>query len=136
MNKITVDMWALDDFFNVPHTTEQFIIDEYECQPISPKVSEERKEELRQEMKGNTYRVGKKLSDAHKEAIRQANLNREYPKWSEESKARLSETLKGNNRRSIPIVWEGVEYPSMSAAAKAVGMSRSTFGRRYKERHL
>lgn len=130
----TVDMWSLDDFFNIPRYPQQFVEDVYVCEPISPKISEERKEELREEMKGNTYRVGKKLSDAHKEAIRQANLNRVYPKWSDEGRANMSKSLIGNTRRAIPIVWEGVEYSSMTAAANAMNMCRSTFTRHYNKR--
>ena len=125
-----VNLKLISERMGVPHKGPDVDVDWYECEPIGPKVSEERKEELRESMKGNTYRKGKNLSEAHKEAIRQANLNRDYPRWSDESKKRLSDAKKGNNNRGKRCVYEGVEYKSVAEASRILGIPKSTLHRK------
>ncbi len=56
------------------------------------KHSDETKEKLRQLKIGNKYNVGRKLSDDHKEKIRQANLNKFV---SDETKKKISQSKRG-----------------------------------------
>ncbi len=51
-------------------------------------------EEMAQRLR--TINVGRKISEAHKNKIREANLNRTYKPLSEEAKRKLSESKKGH----------------------------------------
>ena len=62
------------------------------------KLSEEHKDKIRQKMMGNTWNVGKKLSDETKRKVGEAQKGNQYMKgmkFSEETKQKMSESHKG-----------------------------------------
>lgn len=127
--KLVTNMWALSEWAGVPKTGPEYLTEWYETEEIGPKVSEERKEELRQSMKGNTWNRGRKLTEEHKEKIRQANYKREYPK-GDAVRERMIQMAKGNNNRGKRCMFEGVEYKSVADAVRATGIPKSTLHRK------
>lgn len=69
-------------------------------------MSEQAKIRLRERMKGNTYRLGSKMSISNKQKLREAHLGNKYTlgyRFSEENKKKMSERRKGNQyRKGIP----------------------------------
>ena len=49
---------------------------------------------------------------------------------TEEYKERKREQMRGNSNRSVPVTYNGVEYPSITAAAEAYGITARSMSRR------
>ena len=80
-------------------------------------------------MKENNPFKGKTHSKEHKQKLKEINSK---PK-SEEHKKKISETLKGNKPGNMrKVIVDGVEYESLSFAARQVGIPTSTMKNRLK----
>jgi hypothetical protein len=80
-------------------------------------------------MKDNNPFRGKTHSEEHKQKLKEINSN---PK-SEEHKRKISETLKGNKPGNMrKVIVDGVEYESLSYAARQIGIPISTIKGRLK----
>ena len=66
-------------------------------------LTEEHKEKISKANKNHPDRVGRKLSDEHKEAIRKAHVGKSL---SEETKQKISEKFRGENHPKAKLTQE------------------------------
>ena len=101
--KIIIPNWQLCDVFDIKRDGPEFIVDEIEWTV---------------ENGPNKLKKGYKCTEEQKKNYRKS--------WTKERREAQSKMLKKNPRGAKPVTYKGKKYPSVTAAAKAHGVSRST----------
>lgn len=70
---------------------------------------------------GGNSTAGYKLTDAHKQRLRELNSGPRNPRYGDACSEKSKRASSRKNSRPVKDLTTGIEYPSMSAAADAIG---------------